>query len=246
LPPVAVHPPDSSRPPPARASAARTLRNRIAIVWPRRVALFDKLNANAGFVQARARFAGLPVAADRAALHALVSTQLGPGALDYLEFGVWWGQSLKLWTTLNTHPDSRLFGFDTFEGLPEDWGSVSRGTFSTRKQLPSLGDARVRLIPGLFQHTLYAFLAAYRRRDRLVVHIDCDLYSATLFCLAALDRCLRPGDVLIFDDFFSLDHEFDAFLDYRRAFYRVLEPLASSPRCVQAAFRVGERRDGPD
>jgi hypothetical protein len=76
------------------------------------------------------------------------------------------------------------------------------------------------------------------------VHIDCDLYSSTLFCLAGIDRCLRPGDVLIFDEFFSLDHEFDAFLDYRRSFYRVLEPLASSPRCVQAAFTVCGQDNG--
>jgi O-methyltransferase len=229
-----------SEAPSTSAESGLTLRDAVVAVWPKRIALFDKLNANAGFIPARRSFATLPVAADRRALHALVSAHIGAGALDYLEFGVAWGESLKWWTGLNSDRDSRFFGFDTFEGLPEAWGSVPKGTFSTRSELPSLEDHRVRLIAGLFQHTLYPFLAEYHRRERAVFHIDCDLYSSTLFCLAAVDRCLRPGDVLIFDEFFSLEHEFDAFLDYMRSFYRVLQPLASSPRCVQAAFTVGE------
>lgn len=219
------------------------VRDTIAAVWPKRIALFDKLNANTRFVQVRHSFSSRPVTADRQELHALVSEHLGSGPLDYLEFGVWWGVSLRLWTRLNSHPDSRFFGFDTFEGLPEDWGNVRKGSFSTSRELPSLEDRRVRLIAGLFQETLYPFLADYRRSDRAVFHIDCDLYSSTLFCLAAIDRYLRPGDVLIFDDFFSLNHEFAAFRDYTASFYTALEPLASSPLCIQAAFTVG-RRDG--
>jgi hypothetical protein len=232
---------EKSAPLPTSAKPGRTLRETVAAVWSRRIALFDKLNANAAFVEARRGFATVPVTADRRALHELVNEHLGPGPLDYLEFGVWWGESLKLWTTLNTASGSRFFGFDTFEGLPENWGDIPKGTFTTSRQLPSLGDDRIHLIAGLFQDTLYPFLAAYQRPGRAVFHIDCDLYSSTLFCLAVLDRHLRPGDVIIFDEFFSLDHEFDAFLDYTRSFYRVLKPLASSPRCIQAAFTVADR-----
>jgi O-methyltransferase len=224
------------------ANRGHMFRDTIAALWPKRIALFEKLNANARFVHLRRSFSTVRVAADRSALHTLVSTHVGAGPLDYLEFGVWRGDTIKHWTSLNTNPDSRFFGFDTFEGLPEAWGSVPKGAFSTQRELPSLGDQRVRLIAGLFQHTLYPFLAQYRRRDRIVIHIDCDLYSSTLFCLAAMDRCLLPEDVIIFDEFYSLDHEFDAVLDYTRSFYRVLEPLASSPLCVQAAFTVGGQK----
>ena len=230
-----------SRVPRKPADAGRTFRDTIAVAWSKRVALFAKLNANAEFVQVRRRFAGLPVASDRLALHALVSANLGAAPLDYLEFGVWRGETLRLWTGLNKSMDSRFFGFDTFEGLPEDWGKVPKGTFSTGGELPSLDDARVRLLAGLFQNTLYSFLAEYQRRDRIVLHIDCDLYSSTLFCLAAMDRFVRHGDVLIFDDFYSLDHEFEAFLDYAQSFYRVLLPFASSPYCGQVAFTVGNQ-----
>ena len=226
---------------PAGVHPGRTRRDTIAAAWSRRIELFDQLNANAEFVHVRRGFSTVPIASDRLALHALVSEQLGPQPLDYLEFGVWRGETLKLWTTLNLDTDSRFFGFDTFEGLPEDWGKVPRGSFSTGGEPPALEDPRVRLVVGLYQRSLYPFLADYQRRDRVVVHIDCDLYSSTLFCLAAVDRCLRPGDVLIFDDFYSLNHEFDAFLDYARSFYRVLQPLAASPYCGQVAFTVGSQ-----
>jgi len=71
-----------------------------------------------------------------------------------------------------------------------------------------------------------------------VVHVDCDLYSATLFVLGALDRFFKSGTIVIFDDFHSLNHEFAAWRDYRRAFLRSWRPLAKTQHCVQAAFSL--------
>lgn len=223
----------------------RTKRDLIGLIYPRRLSLFDKLNANAQFVRIRRAFQAAPVAGDRTALHSLVSERVGQSSIDYFEFGVWEGASLALWTRLNQHPDSQFFGFDTFKGLPEDWGRIPKGTFSVLGARPQLADPRVQLVVGLFQQSLYPFLSSYRRQGRLIIHIDCDLYTSTLYCLAAMDRLLEPGDILIFDDFYSLDHEFDAYLDYSRSFYRRFTPLASSPHCTQVAMIADDVEPGP-
>ncbi len=218
-------------------------RDFIGSLFPRRLTFFDRLNANVEFVRVRRLFRGLPIFPGRLDLHRHIAQVVQSGPIDYLELGVWRGETLGLWAKLHPNPDSRLFGFDTFTGLPEDWADVPRGTFTLGGQLPDIHDPRVHLVPGLFQETLPRFLDTFRRRPTMVVHIDCDLYSSTLFSLATVDRVLSLGDFLIFDDFYSLEHEFQAFLDYRRSFYRALEPIAAVRNCTQVAYRV--TRDDP-
>ena len=63
-------------------------------------------------------------------------------------------------------------------------------------------------------------LAKTALRHRLVVNVDCDIYSATLFVLGTLDKFFVPGSIIIFDDFYSMNDEFKAFVDYDRSFGR--------------------------
>ena len=42
--------------------------------------------------------------------------------INYLEFGVANGESFNWWMTKNVNAETRFYGFDTFTGLPEDFG----------------------------------------------------------------------------------------------------------------------------
>lgn len=52
--------------------------------------------------------------------------------------------------------------------------------------IPSIYDNRILLIKGLFQETLDLFLQNYYSENRMVIHLDCDLYASTLYVLTRL------------------------------------------------------------
>lgn len=152
--------------------------------------------------------------------------------IDFFEFGVYEGANLELWTDLNTHPDSRFYGFDTFTGLPEEWvgfsSSRKEGAFSTEGDVPAINDSRVSLFKGLFQETLPEFLEDYHSgNSQLVIYSDSDLYSSTLYTLAKMDPYISEGTVIFLDDFSSVTNEFRALMDYQDAFMRDYSFLAS-------------------
>ena len=76
------------------------------------------------------------------------------GAINYLEFGVHQGESIRWWVEQNGDPESRFHGFDSFEGLPEDWRSDFRkGHFSTDGKTPDIADERCSFQVGWFHET---------------------------------------------------------------------------------------------
>jgi hypothetical protein len=161
---------------------------------------------------------------------------LKEGPIDYLEFGVAEGDSIREWMRLNVEPRSRFFGFDTFEGLPEEWrhvgGSTPSGTFNAHGEPPDIeNEPRVRFISGLFQDTLPLFLRGFQPSNELVVHLDADLYSSTVYVLAVLYGILGPGTIVLFDEFNSFDNEFRALEDFACAFRKSYRVLACGGQC---------------
>jgi hypothetical protein len=159
--------------------------------------------------------------------------------INYVEFGVASGGSLKWWAENNKNPSSRFSGFDTFSGLPEDWGNLPKGTFSTNGTPPEINDDRLTFQIGLIQDTLLDFLPKTSFTDaRNIIHLDADLYSATLFVLINILPKLKKGDILMFDEFADVMHEFRAFVDAASAYSLHLEILAAVNGGNKIAFLV--------
>jgi O-methyltransferase len=189
------------------------------------------------------RNSDLDVGYDRFQLFAQVATDaaLDREPIDYLEFGTAGGASLRWWLERNRNPESRFQSFDTFTGLPEDWGGVRAGTFTQQGKPPDVNDARCSFHVGLFNQTLPLYLANARLNRRTVVHVDPDLYSSTLYLLTMLAPQFKQGDILLLADFCSLRHPthvFRAFHDFVAAYNLDYSVLASSNFGHQVAARV--------
>ena len=140
-----------------------------------------------------------------------------PGLI--LEFGVYGGTSIRL--IASGCPNQRIYGFDSFHGLPESWvGSRNASTSMDRGGALPAVPANVDLIAGLFNETLPGFLETTAGAIGFV-HIDCDIYTSTRDVLASIEKRLAPGCVLVFDEFFGYhgfkEHEYRAFHEFIRA-----------------------------
>jgi hypothetical protein len=134
---------------------------------------------------------------------------------EYLEFGVYVGTSL-----LCMHRASRavgldslrLFGFDSFQGLPEVAATESAGIWQpgwlraeyslVRDHLTKNGIDwdRTTLVPGWFEETLVPGLADQLGIKKAgIIMIDCVIYSAALTALTFCAPLIRDRAVVFLD-----------------------------------------------
>lgn len=107
-----------------------------------------------------------------------------------LEFGVGKGESTRIMAEF-----MQVIGFDSFQGLPEDWREgYPKGMFAEYEP-PNIPNAE--FIVGMFEDTLREFPA---QEDVGLVHIDCDLYSSTRTALDWLELCDLSGTFIVFDE----------------------------------------------
>ncbi len=158
--------------------------------------------------------------------------------IDYLEFGVSKGVSFTWWVNKITNAEARFYGFDTFTGLPEAWGAFKKGDMSSDNAKPVIDDNRHEFFQGLFQQTLLPFLANYKPVKRKVIHLDADIYSATLYVLTLITPYLNKGDIIFFDEFNVPLHEFKAFTEWSNSFYINYKVLGGVNNFYQTAIII--------
>ena len=126
-----------------------------------------------------------------------------------LEFGVF--------TALTTNQlaknlsNKTIYGFDSFEGLPEDWfvNNKEKETHIVKRpkghfaleELPDV-EENVTLIKGFFDTSLPEWLESNTPDPIAFLHIDCDLYSSTKTVFNLLNNYIEPGAIIVFDDFY--------------------------------------------
>jgi hypothetical protein len=154
------------------------------------------------------------------------------------ECGVYRGFSINLlaeWSARDVH------GFDSLEGLPEDWKpDEPAGSYSTGGKIPPLRP-NVNLHAGWFRDTLPVFADSCEESVALL-HVDCDLYSSTATVLDAFGGLLEEGSIIVFDDFLSYpgyrDHEFRAAGEFIEGSSRSFELIAAVLLGRSVAFKV--------
>lgn len=140
-----------------------------------------------------------------------------------LEFGVYKGNTINKFAKLvkRSKHETKLVGFDSFEGLPNDWAGyiITKETFNLSGNLPKVHD-NVTLVPGFFDKTLPSFVANNQisLSNIGILHIDSDLYSSCKTILEELKEYINSGTFILFDEYFNFptwqEHEFKAFQEF--------------------------------
>jgi hypothetical protein len=127
----------------------------------------------------------------------------------WLEFGVYSGNTINY---ISKFTSNDIYGFDSFDGLPENWIDdnkniiLNKGAFDKNGILPDV-NKNVVLIKGLFQSTLEDFLISHKDKKISFVHIDCDLYSSTKYVLETIYPYLDNNCVFVFDELVNVSND---------------------------------------
>lgn len=157
---------------------------------------------------------------------------------QFLEFGVYSGKTINYIAKLV--PEETIYGFDCFEGLPETWRTgYEAGCFKV-DLLPDV-ESNVQLIKGLFHETLPGFKKSHMEVCSFI-HIDCDLYSSTIYVLEELKDQIVAGTIIVFDEYFNYpgwqDGEYRAFQEFIQKYNLKYEYIAYVEILEQVAVRI--------
>jgi hypothetical protein len=170
----------------------------------------------------------------------LLKKALGEATMNgsYLEFGVYRGETINYIASIKK--DATIYGFDSFEGLPEFWrDGFGKGVFRLNK-LPKVKE-NVVLIKGWFNESLREFLEG-NKQDCAFVHIDSDLYSSAKSIFDLLRGRIKLGTIIVFDEFFNYpgwkDGECKAFSEFIEENKLKFEYITYNKNHEQVAVRI--------
>ena len=173
---------------------------------------------------------------------------------EILEFGVWSGRSINI--IADILKDKTIHGFDSFEGLPEDW-AMSNGEFHNpnilkRKkghfaleELPEV-KSNVRLWNGWFNETIPHYIDEIKPQQIAFLHVDGDLYSSARTNLYELEKYIVKDTIICFDEFYPFgrkkyerweENEFKALKEWTIEFDREFEVISRNQH-MQSSIRI--------
>jgi predicted O-methyltransferase YrrM len=134
----------------------------------------------------------------------------------YVECGVFQGESLNY--IARKKKDATIHGFDSFEGLPEDWRpGYGHGIFRIKDRDKLVFGPNVEIHRGWFSETMNAF-ARSSPENVSFLHVDSDLYSSAVDIFTALANKITHGTIILFDEYYNhpgwRDGEHKAFQEY--------------------------------
>lgn len=162
----------------------------------------------------------------------------------YAEFGVYKGKSINY---IASQIEATIHGFDSFEGLPEDWRTkFKKGEFKM-EGVPEVAD-NVELHKGWFDTSVPRWASEHPLPMKFI-HFDADLYSSTRTVLEVLTDRIVPGTIVQFDEFFNYpgwrQGEYKAFMEYVEKTGVTYEYIgyATGENAEQVAVRILEIRN---
>ncbi|RYC69169.1 MULTISPECIES: hypothetical protein [Spirosoma] len=164
----------------------------------------------------------------------------------YLEFGFCTGRTINFIAALAYYTD--VWGFDSCEGLPEDW----RGHFEKEKfkmilhpdnsglpYIPFVPLANVKLVIGEISKTLPVFIRTRLEAEQHVelLHIDTDIYRSAKTVYRELDDRIVPGvTVVVLDE--GYNYFYDERLDKGESEWKEHEYKATHEFARRKGYRV--------
>ena len=135
----------------------------------------------------------------------------------WLEFGVASGNTINY---ISKCTNDTVYGFDSFEGLPEKWrDGYDKGAFNRYGDLPNV-NTNVHLIKGWFNETLPNFIKTQNKKVSFI-HMDADLYSSTKCILDNLKDYIDDECIIVFDELVNYPG-FDGDKGELKAFYEFI------------------------